>query len=295
MPTDGPIATLPFPETVRTFPSSQGVTVVTYDWGGDGPPLILAHATGLHAHVWLPLVQRLRTRFHCYGVDLRAQGATSAPDDGNFSWKGVTDDFVAALDGLGLSGRGDVRGIGHSQGGFAVLSGALARPGTFAAIFGMEPVVFRPLPGHEPFAPAQNFMADMTRKRRRTFPSRQAAFDNFKAKMPFQHSDDDVIAAYVQWGFEDLADGTIGLVCPPEHEAALFEHSHGNLMDHLHELTARVTIALSEHANEGFAASCPEQAERIPGARLLHLPGRTHFGILEGTDEMAAVVADALA
>ncbi len=35
---------------------SGGLRLAAYGFGGAGPPLVLAHATGFHAHVWLPLL-----------------------------------------------------------------------------------------------------------------------------------------------------------------------------------------------------------------------------------------------
>ena len=75
-----PLIELPFDEINDSFTTDDGVIIQTYDWGGEGPPLLLAHATGLHAHVWLPLVQRLRSSFHCYAIDARAQGDSTAPE-----------------------------------------------------------------------------------------------------------------------------------------------------------------------------------------------------------------------
>ena len=78
-----PLYTLPFPETVQRFASSGGLQIPSYDWGGDGPPLIIAHATGLHGHTYAPLAARLRPHFHCYAIDIRGQGDAGVPDDGD--------------------------------------------------------------------------------------------------------------------------------------------------------------------------------------------------------------------
>lgn len=202
-----PLYSLPFPETVRRFPSSGGLQIPSYDWGGDGPPLIIAHATGLHAHTYAPLAARLRSHFHCYALDIRGQGDAGVPDDGDFAWAGVADDFTAVLDGLGLSGRGDVYGVGHSQGGYSVLQGEILRPGTFAGLFGFEPVVFTLPEGHT-FNPGDSAMVVQARKRREVFASREAAYENYRSKPPFSLIDDDALRAYVEWGLDDLDDGT---------------------------------------------------------------------------------------
>jgi pimeloyl-ACP methyl ester carboxylesterase len=261
-----------------------------YDLGGDGPPLLLCHATGLHSHTYFPLLARLLPRFHCAAVDVRAQGDASVPVNRRFDWAGVTDDVTATLDALGWSGRGDVRGIGHSQGGYAVISAAMARPGTFARIFGFEPVIF-PLRSS---TDGDNMMALAASKRRASFPSAQAAYENFAAKAPFMSMDDDCLRAYVDWGFVDGPEGGVTLRCLPENEAALFASSNTPFFDRLGELQVPTTFAVAELTNDGFRTWVPEQADRAVNGTLLELPGRTHFGLIEGIDEMAAILIDAL-
>ncbi len=271
-----------------------------YDWGGTGPTLVLAHATGLHAHVWVPLVALLRSSFRCIGVDLMGQGASSLPTDGNTRWDGVAEGLVSVLEHFGLAGRGDVYGIGHSQGGYAVLEAELRRPGTFASAFVHEPVVFPPMPGLKPGEPwPDNPMAVLTSRRRRTFASAEAAIANFAKKPPFGECDRSVVQSYVYWGFrptgvvDEDGDAEIELVCSPETEAALFQGSVTDIFSRLHELLCPVTYALGEDTGN-FGDIVPLAAAATPHGRLLRLPGRTHFGILEGIDEMAICVRDAL-
>ena len=63
-------------------------------------------------------------------------------------------------------------------------------------------------------------------------------------------------------------------------------------MERLPQIGCEVTLGLAELTNPGFLMAVPLQAERLRHATLLHFPGRTHFGILERIDEMAAVLRD---
>jgi pimeloyl-ACP methyl ester carboxylesterase len=285
-----PLFVVPFGERVATFESSNGVRVPTYDWGGDGPPLVFAHATGLHAHVWIPLVTRMRAHFHCYGIDVRGQGNANLPSDGNLTWPKITQDYAAALDGLGLSGRSDVFGIGHSQGGFGLITAELERPGTFSHIFGFEPVLY-PLPaGQTPDTAVDNHMSVVAIKRREIFASRAAAYVNYQAKLPFRDADDDVTRCYAQWGFSEIPDGTVRLKCRAATEAALFANSGTQAFERIHTIGCRVTLGLSEFTTPNFAESIPLAHKEIPNSEVMHFPGRTHFGILRGTDEIASTL-----
>jgi pimeloyl-ACP methyl ester carboxylesterase len=326
------LISLPFPEDKQSFITEDGVTVQTYDWGGGGPPLLLAHATGLHAHIWLPLVQRLRSSFHCYAIDARAQGDSTAPQgaddlveqnfafqkvltDANgvaqsstpssigtfsgvaapagpngFAWSNITKEYAKAMDIWGLSGRGDVFGFGHSQGGFALLSAALARKGSFAHIFGFEPVVFLAPENAVVGNPMDNFMAIAARKRREVFASKQAAYKNYRAKAPFKMADDDVTRSYVHWGFDDLDDGTVRLKCRAAWEGELFTRSMSDLYHRLPEMDCPVTLGLGEFTSPAFIESIPLQHAQMPNSTIMRFPGRSHFGPLENSDEMALVI-----
>lgn len=290
---------LPFEETEHIVDGGRGIEIHAYDWGGTGPTLVLAHATGLHAHVWIPLVERLRASFRCIGVDLMAQGASSAPTDGNLSWDGVAAGLCAVLDHFGLSGRGDVYGIGHSQGGYAILESERRRSGTYASVFVHEPVVFPVPPGMKPGDTwPENHMAQLTIRRRRTFPSVEYAIANFMKKPPFGMCERSVVESYVRWGFEATGVVTdegeeIGLLCSPETEAGLFSCSTTDIFENLGEITCRSTYGLGEEPGN-FGEVVPRAAAATPNATLLRLPGRTHFGIIEGIDEMAVVVRDHL-
>src|SRR5690348_13287336 len=97
--------------------STDGVVIPVHDLGGDGPPLLLAHATGFHGRVWQPCASHLAD-FHCYAPDLRGHGDSVAPPGLGYSWHGFADDLLAVVDALGLD---HVRAAGHSKGGASLL------------------------------------------------------------------------------------------------------------------------------------------------------------------------------
>lgn len=324
--TEKPFFALPFPEVQDSFLTNDGVTIQTYDWGGDGPPLLFAHATGLHAHVWLPLAQRLRANFHCYAIDARAQGDSTAPEGAQallnssnvqsndqtnvqssevgtpsndaqapkhrsgFAWDNITGEYATAMDIWNLSGRGDVFGLGHSQGGFALLSAALARPGSFAHIFGFEPVIF-PAPANAVVGhPMDNHMAMIARKRREVFGSKQEAFENYRNKLPFKMADEHVTKSYVHWGFDELGDGSVRLKCRAAWEGELFSLAMSDLYHRLPGIDCNVTLGLAEFTSPNFTDSIPLQHAQMPNSTVMHFAGRSHFGPLENTDEMADII-----
>jgi pimeloyl-ACP methyl ester carboxylesterase len=292
-------AHLRIPERAVRVVSGRGVNVAVTDWAltddDPRPVLFMCHATGLHGHCWIPLVNALSHRFRCIAIDQRGQGDTPVPVVGGLGWEGIADDVEVVLGALGLIGRTDVYGIGHSQGGFAVMETERRRPGTFAGVFLYEPVIFpQPAPEALEAARAGNHMAALAIKRRPGFASWEAAATNFVGKGPFAKADADLISCYVYWGFVEQPDGSVLLKCAPQTEADIFRGSFTDLFDACKGLTCPTTIAIGEFTEPGFATSGPLIAADLPNGRHIVLPGRTHFGIFEGVEEMAALVVSSL-
>jgi pimeloyl-ACP methyl ester carboxylesterase len=291
---------LRIPERSYRIASTRGVTVAATDFGrGDNdarPVLLMAHATGLHGHCWVPMVNALGERFRCIAIDQRAQGDSTVPTVGTLSWDGIADDIEISMGALGLLGRTDVYGVGHSQGGFAVLETERRRPGTFAGLFLYEPVVmaFSDLGNASARVQQDNHMATIAERRRPVFASWEAAVENFSVKGPFARADADLVASYVYWGFIEQPDGTIRLKCEPANEAGIFRNSITDLFDHVGPLQCPTTFAVSEFTEPIFEDSGPQLAKSMPNGRLLRLPGRTHFGMFENIAEMANIMSNAL-
>jgi pimeloyl-ACP methyl ester carboxylesterase len=238
-------------ETTHRIASTRGVTISVTDWGSgpddERPILMMSHATGLHAHCYVPLVREYEATFRCIGLDQRAQGDSTIPTVGGLAWEGVADDVEIAMGALGLFGRSDVYGIGHSQGGYAILEVERRRPGTFQSLFLYEPVIFtiKGEPGMPDRVAKDNQMASLAERRRATFPSWEDAINNYKVKGPFARADDDLLRSYVYWGFTEEADGSITLKCDPLNEAELFRRAITDLFDAASQIQCPTTVAVS--------------------------------------------------
>jgi pimeloyl-ACP methyl ester carboxylesterase len=269
----------------------DGVRIAYYDLGGEGPPLLLAHATGFCGPVMAPLAASLAGRFRCFALDERAHGASDPPPGENFDWHGFATDVLAVVDDLGLERP---FGFGHSCGGAALLLAEEARPGTFAGLYCFEPVVY---PGDDPLAPTTegNPLAAGALRRREEFGSRREAIANFAGKAPFDRLDPEALAAYVDNGFAPAEGGGIRLLCRREHEAQVFAHAFSHdAYAHLSEVRCPVTLACGADT-DGFG---PELlgtfALRLATVTTAVLPGMGHFGPLEDPAAVAASVTGSL-
>jgi pimeloyl-ACP methyl ester carboxylesterase len=267
----------------------DGLDIALYDFGGRGPDLVLVHATGFCAEVFGPLARGLGDRYHCWGLDLRAHGRSDRPGDGDFSWSGFATDVLAASDHLGL--RSPV-GFGHSCGGAALLLAEQARPGTFDWLYCFEPVVL-PVPiGATRFA--DNPLSVGARRRRETFPSAAEALANFSSKPPFADLDPEVLALYVEAGFEPVptsegGDGTaIRLRCRRDDEAEVYVHgAQHRAFDHLGEVECAVALCCGEHTDAFGPDLLEADAARLHRATVEVLPGLGHFGPLQQPELVA--------
>lgn len=263
---------------MRRLPSTDGVELAVHDLGGDGPPLLMAHATGFCAAVLGPLAAALGDRYHCWAYDARGHGDTRAPDPQDWAWSGFADDVLAVAEGLGLD---RAFAFGHSGGGAAVLDAEARRPGTFAALWCFEPILWPEVT--EELVASRQPLVETTLRRRPTFASRAEAYENFSSKPPLRSLDAAALAAYVDCGFADEEPGGgIRLRCRPEVEAAIYRQ--GMLHDgfsRLPQVRCPVTVARGARSSALEAAVVDAQVAALPHGRVETFDGLGHFGPME--------------
>jgi pimeloyl-ACP methyl ester carboxylesterase len=264
--------------------STDGVELELHDFGGTGPTLLVAHATGFCAGAYLPMVPLLAEHFHVWGVDFRAHGDSTAP--ATLSWRGMADDVLAVVDALG----GDpILGFGHSMGGASLVAAELARPGTLARAFLFEPIII-PAAWNDS-GPGQNPMSTAARRRRPSFASRDEVLGRYARRPPLGVFRADALAAYVDHGFADAPDGTVTLKCTPEHEAQTFEAPNKPTIEQVDAVTTPMVVARGERdGNFGPAAFAGLIADAAPAAEVLRYDRLSHFGPFEDPDLVAREV-----
>lgn len=283
---------MPHSRPTARYVAPDGSDIAVHDLGGDGEPLLLAHATGFHALVLAELARYL-PRFHCYGLDFRGHGCSRAASSWNGGWEGFATDVLTVVRGLGLARP---FGFGHSLGGASLLLAEEAAPGTFRHLYCFEPIV---APMLDPLAPSfDNPLSATTEWRRERFASKAEALENFASKPPLSILDPAVLADYVEHGFETEGDGRARLRCRPADEARVYANSmsHTGFRD-LPKVRCPVDLAcgaLTESFGEDVIEALSERLRESGGtARTAVFENLGHFGPMEHPETVAASVTTA--
>ncbi len=272
---------IPAPAGMRLATAGDGIAIAYHveTASGDAPTFVFAHATGFCAAVWAPVLAGVRTLLPDAGivaVDQRSHGASQTAAH-PFDWWDIGSDLLAVLADAGTTSQ--LVGVGHSGGGAGVALAELAAPGTFAAMLLIEPILLPP-----PFERRQDLpIALRAERRRRWFPSRDAARTRWVARPPFASWTDEAFAGYLAHGLVDGRDDETGadgvvLACTPEDEAEWFRagDEHGGWA-RCGELGVPAVIMAGTDSDTHGGGLADAIATRIPNATLRMVDGADHF------------------
>jgi pimeloyl-ACP methyl ester carboxylesterase len=262
--------------------ASDGVKLAVHDFGGDGPPLVVSHATGFHAHCYVDMIGCLRGSYRVHGLDYRGHGGSSEPRSNLTDWSGFAADLLQVCRSVGAGEPVSV--FGHSMGAAAALMVSDQEPGLISSAVLFEPITPPPAPGLDPESIPLVIGA---RRRRATFPDHQTAIENYGSKPPLSLMTPSTLQAYVEFGTRPHDDG-VTLACRPGFEGDVFASAHGiDVWSHLPEISLRcLVLAGADVANQPSSFAGPV-ANRLPNATFRRLAHQTHFGPFSHPDEIA--------
>lgn len=268
------------------------VTVPLLQWPGQGEPTIVcAHATGFSKELWRPFADEFRRAGGTVPVvafDFQSHGEARKLAHPVDWWA-----FAGDVDGALSSVSGTVVGLGHSMGAAALIMRELLHPGTFSALVLVEPIVL-PDEVNRRFS-EHNPLAAMAMRRRRTFPSAEAAHTNFASKPVFGRWDGRALSAYVEGGLID-EEVHWRLACEPEDEAATFRAAATTgLWDRLGEVRCPVTVVGGEHSDSHSVDFVEILSRRFVDGSVHIVPGATHFVPMEAPGDLAELMLERLA
>lgn len=266
----------------------NGVRLQYYDWGGDGPPLVLLHATSFLSRVYASIATALTAVGHVFSYDQRGHGDSDpAPEGDCYSWFRTVDDLEGFITAMGFK---RVLGFGHSAGATAFGAVGSQRPELISRAVLAEPVLFEtdPQEGLDP-------LAAMTLKRKRSFDSVEAMFENFKDKFPYSTWRPDVLRAYCEYGTRLTPDGKRELKCTPEVEAEIYTRSRDfDGRDRLLRCTVPMLIIFGEQSETPGVELHERLAAGLKNARVMVIPGAHHLITMEIPDRIAQMAVEFL-
>lgn len=213
----------------------NGLKIEYLNYEGDGPVIIMLHATGFLPWLWHPIAKRIARSSKIiapYFCDHRQE----EPESGGVSWLSLAKDLCELCKTLKIE---KPLLVGHSMGATII---TLA-----SAIYGLQAektIMIEPI-----YLPQQIYSSGLTLeqhplasksiKRRNGWSDKDEALAYLKSKPLFAKWDAEALELYLKYGLVPGESGGLTLACSPRQEAALFM---GGLNYNPWPLLDRITI-----------------------------------------------------
>lgn len=241
----------------------NGGEVWADDTGGEGPPLVLLHPGVGDSRVWDPVLPRLAGHHRVIRYDVRGYGRSPQPTVAY----SLLDDLVAVLDHFGLH---RVPLVGCSMGGGTATSLALADPDRVTALVLLCPgVAGYPWPD-EPEVDAE-----------------------YEALVEAGDVEGLALFGLREWaaaGADEAAVAQLRAAAPAWLTEEQYEREDPPVFDRLGELDTPSVLMVGDLDRPTMITCNEEVAARIPGCRLVRMPGVDHLPSLRVPDLVADTV-----
>ena len=246
------------------------------DTGGDGEAVLLAHAIGLDARMWVPLFEALAPRYRVVGFDARGHGRSPVPPR-PYSLADMADDAAALLDRLGIR---RAHWVGLSMGGMVGQAFALRHPQRLDRLVLANTTASYGPEGRATWQARIKAVEDGGLAAIRDAVTARYFSEAFRAKRP------GVVADTMERFMKTPVQGYLG--CCEAIAELDFARDLGRI--------AATTLVIAGSLDVGTPVAMSEAlAAGIPGARLAVIQGASHLSALEEPDEFNALAGDFLA
>ncbi len=201
------------------------MNIPSLDFGGTGAPLHFLHANGYPPACYKPLLEKLATQYHTFGMLLRPLWPNSKPEEIK-DWHPLSDDLLQFLD---EQKRESVIGMGHSIGAIVTLRAALMEPSRFRALVLMDPVLFPRyymlewnLARTVGLGYRAHPLIQGALKRRREFDDLDKVFDGYRRRGIFRFFSDENLRTFIDGITRPKANGGFELAYSPEWESRIY-------------------------------------------------------------------------
>ncbi|MCE5261941.1 MAG: alpha/beta hydrolase [Deltaproteobacteria bacterium] len=204
--------------TPQTRTQKIGDAEISYlFYEGEGPPLILLHATGFMPWLWHPLARELAEGYRVFAPYFCDHRETD-PEDGGLEWMTLAEDLSRFCESLHLE-RPFL--AGHSMGATVSMMANAAAGLPAAGMVLIEPILLPPELYSLRISVEQHPLASKAIKRTNFWQDLDDARRYLHSRSLFQDWDEEMLELYLRHGISQ-DDGGFRLTCSPRREAALF-------------------------------------------------------------------------
>ncbi|MCE2437104.1 MAG: alpha/beta hydrolase [Pseudomonadales bacterium] len=274
----------------------NGASLTYFERTGEAVrPLVLVHATGLHARVWDAITRRVAPEFRVLALDMRGHGRSEKT--GPFNWAQFGRDVSEFCTRLELE---DIVAVGHSMGGHSIVLACLSAPSLIRSLVLIDPVIRDPSDTAEHRTAMEKWAAGdhPVARRRDQWSSPDEMFNHYRTRFPFEQWQPEVLWSYCRFGLSECEGAQLRLACPPLVEAEIYLGA-GNDPDPslLRQLRQPVTVMRATERDSNWSRfdfskspTWPELARQFPNGKDVYLPGLTHFIPMERPDLVAEYI-----
>ncbi len=204
------------PEVMSAEISGAKIDYLLYS--GDGPDIILLHATGFNPWLWHPIAKKLSRIGRIYAPSF-CDHRQAEPEEGGVSWLELAKDLCEFCTALEIK-----RPLlaGHSMGA-TIMTIANAIYGSPAEKMVMIEPIFLPEQIYSTnLTVEQHPLASKSIKRRNGWKSRKEALEYLQSKPLFSSWNSEALELYLEYGMVEDEANCLMLACSPRREAALF-------------------------------------------------------------------------
>lgn len=265
-------------------------TVLPYlHYPGDGPPVVLVHATGFFPWLWHPISRSLAGEFEVIAPFFCGHRPAD-PQDGGLPWGLLARDLTALCDGLALERPFFA---GHSMGGTVATLAAAGRPDRVRGMVLIEPIFLpRELYGKR-IGVEMHPLASRAVSRRNHWADRAEARDYLREKSLFEPWDPEMFELYLCHGLQPAEGGGLELTCPPQQEAALFMGSmHSDPWPLFSRVGCPVKVVEGEKSFNRGHVDLEKAASTFPRGTFHLFEGVGHMVPMERPRETGRLIQD---
>lgn len=254
---------------------------------GDGPALVLLHATGFTPWLWHPLARELAPDFNIYAPYF-CDHRYAEPEEGGLSWEILAEDLYNFCRNLGISSPFVA---GHSMGATVITLCAASHKVTPQKMILIEPIFLPDGIYQADLTIEQHPLASKSIKRKNQWESPQEARDYLKSRKLFKEWDSEMIELYINHGMSCSDSGNLQLACSPRREASLFMGgSARNPWPLLSEISCPVLILEGETSDNKNYIDLKKAASSFSSGSYAEIKDAGHLIPMEKPSEVIEIM-----